>query len=294
MAVDGAHNVYVADTYDNRVRRISAGGAITTIAGTGTSCPDTTQGCGDGGTPTFAKLTTPFGIAVAGSTVYIADSGAHKIRRVAAGTISTIAGTGSQCLQSPACGDGGSATSATLNLPSGITVDGGGDLFVADSDDVLVRWLTGPAGNGPPSDPPPTTTTDPPATTTTTDPGPGTTTTPPATTTGGNTDPPPAEVKSALIRCSGAKCRVVADAGDAKTTAKLRKLATTAQRKPTWARVELRRSGKTVAVGVGAKLSQALTLIPSRELKAGSYRLRITLKKNGHKRTLNRVVRLIV
>ncbi len=227
--------------------------------------------------------------------MYIADSGAHKIRRVAAGTISTIAGTGSQCLQSPACGDGGSATSATLNLPSGITVDGGGDLFVADSDDVLVRWLTGPAGSGPPSDPPPTTTTDPPATTTTTDPGPGTTTTPPTTTTGATPSRRRPRASPPLIRCSGAKCRVVAEAGDAATTAKLRKMATTAT-----AQARPGRGSNCVAAARPSPSAwarswpQALTLIPSRELKAGSYRLRITLKKNGHKRTLNRVVRLIV
>ncbi|HEY5142412.1 MAG TPA: hypothetical protein VII98_02810 [Solirubrobacteraceae bacterium] len=308
VAVDGAHNVYVADTYDNRVRRIAANGSITTIVGTGAGCSDTTTGCGDGLTPTFAKLTNPFAVAVAGGVVYIADSGAHKIRRVAAGSISTIAGTGAECLTSPACGDGGAATAAQFSLPSALTVDAKGDIFVADTDDALIRWLTGPAsaggggggtgagggggggtgGGSGGGDTGGGTTTDPPAATPAPEPTPKPTPTP---------TPAPAPSKGdaiALVRCTGSTCTVVPDAGDPKTTAKLRTRARTAQKSSTWARVELRRSGRTYATGMGSKLSEALTLIPSQVLKPGKYRLRITLNSPRRQRRLNRVVKVVV
>ncbi len=299
VAVDGAHNVYIADTYDNRIRRVSAGGSLTTIVGTGSGCADTTTSCGDGGTPTFAKLTNPFAVAVAGAVVLIADSGAHKIRRVASGSISTIAGTGEQCTTTPACGDGGAATAAAFNLPSALTVDAAGNIFVADTDDALIRWLTGPPVSTPPGgggsgggggtggtggDTGGGTTTDPPVTTTT----PTTTTTPPTTT------PPVASNAIPLAHCSGSTCRIMPRAGDPKTVAKLRGQAKAAQRSRSWARVELRRSGKTYATGMALKLSQALTLIPARTLTPGKYRLRITLTTAKTQRKLNRVVKLAV
>ncbi len=299
VAVDGAHNVFVADTYDNRIRRVAAAGSITTVVGTGSGCADTTSSCGDGGTPTFAKLTNPFAVAVAGGVVYIADSGAHKIRRVASGSISTIAGTGAECLTSPACGDGGAATAAQFSLPSALSVDARGDIFVADTDDALIRWLTGP----PAPTPPPTDGgggtgggggggTGGGGTTTTTDvPAPPAEPLPPVTT---PTSPPVTSTAIALVRCKGATCRVDPLAGDEKTTAQLHRWASAAQRGSRWARVELRRSGKTYATGMAKNLANALTLIPSRTLKAGTYRLRITLNASGSQRKLNRLVKLAV
>ncbi len=297
VAVDGAHNLYIADTYDNRIRRVGANGSITTIVGTGNGCGSPTSGCGDGGTPTFAQLTNPFAVAVAGGVVYIADSGAHKIRRVASGSISTIAGTGEQCTASPACGDGGAATAAAFSLPSALAIGATGDIFVADTDDALIRWLTGPPG----STTPPTgggggggdtgggTTT---TTTTTTDPPAPPTETTPAVTTPTTKPPPVTSTVIPLVRCKGATCRVDPKAGDAKTTAQLRRWARAAQRSSSWARVELRRSGKTYATGMAKNLANALTLIPSRTLKSGTYRLRITLNAASRQRRLNRLVKL--
>ena len=92
MAVDGQGNVYIADTGNERVRRVDAAGTITTLAGIGGAGYS-----GDGGPAASAKLGYPYGVAVDGQgSVYIAD-GWHRVRKVdAAGTITTFAGTGSR------------------------------------------------------------------------------------------------------------------------------------------------------------------------------------------------------
>jgi trimeric autotransporter adhesin len=144
VAVDGAGNLYIADVADHRIRKVS-GGVITTIAGTGTSCSPTTDPCGDGGAATSAKLNIPRNVAVDGAgNVYIGDTGDHRVRKVTAGTITTIAGTGTAC--SPTtdpCGDGGAATSANLNTPRGVAVDGAGNVYIADGADRRIRKITG-------------------------------------------------------------------------------------------------------------------------------------------------------
>jgi sugar lactone lactonase YvrE len=91
LAVDASGNAYLADAYNHRVRRIDSSGIITTVAGNGT------QGdSGDGGPALAARLSHPHGVAVgADGTLYIADTGNSRVRRVdAAGTITTIAGSG--------------------------------------------------------------------------------------------------------------------------------------------------------------------------------------------------------
>src|SRR5229473_467389 len=111
----------------------TSGFTIWTIAGNGLACPDPTTACGDGAAPgsaTGANLNAPFGVAVDGSgNVYIADQADHKVRKVTpALAISTIAGNGTACATpTGACGDSatpGSATSANLNFPVGVAVDG--------------------------------------------------------------------------------------------------------------------------------------------------------------------------
>src|SRR3990172_178511 len=119
VAVDGAGNVFIADTFNHRVRRVDAvTGLISPFAGNGTN-----GFSGDGAAATSAQLNYPIGVAVDGvGNVYIADTYNHRVRRVDAGTglISTFAGNGAAGFS----GDGAAATSAQLNFPEGVAVDG--------------------------------------------------------------------------------------------------------------------------------------------------------------------------
>ena len=125
VAVDGSGNLFIADRNSSRIRKVSASGVITTVAGTGKY-----GFSGDGGMATSAQLTDPVGVAVEGSgNLFIADGSGSRIRKVSAsGVITTVAGTGAPGFS----GDGGAATSAQLNSPYGVAVDGGGNLFIAD------------------------------------------------------------------------------------------------------------------------------------------------------------------
>ena len=111
LALDGARNVYIADSFDDKIRKVTPGGAISTIAGDGNDCTMPTGGCGDGPTATTAHLSLPEGVAVDGpGNVYIVDGADNKIRKVTpGGAISTIAGDGTQC----AMPTGTSVTSCT-------------------------------------------------------------------------------------------------------------------------------------------------------------------------------------
>jgi len=141
VAVDGVGNVYIADTYNHRVRRVDAGtGLISTFAGNGTN-----GFSGDGAAATSAQLSYPEGVAVDGDgNVFIADTYNHRVRRVDVGTgfISTFAGTGAAGFS----GDGAAATSAQLNFPRGVAVDGAGNVFIADTFNHRVRRVD--AGTG--------------------------------------------------------------------------------------------------------------------------------------------------
>ena len=131
VAVDGQGNVYISDSGNARVRKVS-GRTITTIAGTGTA-----GFSGDGGPAAAAQLNQPEGLAVDGQgNLYIADYGSHRVRRVSPdGVITTIAGTGKQGFS----GDGGLATSAQLEYPEGVAVDGRGSVYIADTGNSRVR-----------------------------------------------------------------------------------------------------------------------------------------------------------
>jgi sugar lactone lactonase YvrE len=132
VAVDAAGNIYIADTGNNRIRKINTSGAISTIAGTGFAGV-----LGDGGPATMAQVNEPEGVAVGSSSnVYIVDYGNSKIREIdASGTISTIAGTGSIGYS----GDGGLATAASLNQPTGVAVDSAGIVYIADNQNCRIR-----------------------------------------------------------------------------------------------------------------------------------------------------------
>jgi sugar lactone lactonase YvrE len=143
VAVDQAGNVYIADTGDNEIRKVSPGGTITRFAGNGVPCASPPS-CGDGGSATAAQLSSPFGLAVDRSgNVYVADAGDNEIRKVsAAGKISRIAGDGSSCRKPPNCGDGGAATGAQLNFPAGVAVDVSGNVYIADDGDNEIRKMS--------------------------------------------------------------------------------------------------------------------------------------------------------
>jgi uncharacterized protein (TIGR03437 family) len=135
VAVDAGGDIFIADPLNNRIRKVTPAGTISTLAGSGTAGFN-----GDGGPATSAELNSPEGVAVDGAgDVFIADTHNLRIRKVTpAGTISTVAGSGTQGFS----GDGGPATSAELNYPSGIAVDGSGNLFIADSGNQRIRKLT--------------------------------------------------------------------------------------------------------------------------------------------------------
>jgi uncharacterized protein (TIGR03437 family) len=131
IAIDAAGNIYIADTFNFRIRKISATtGIITTVAGNGTSGYS-----GDGGKATSAGLIAPTGIAVdANGNLYISDL--NRVRMVSAtGIISTIAGNGT----SGYTGDGGIATNSELSTIYGLGVDPSGNVYVADTGNNVVR-----------------------------------------------------------------------------------------------------------------------------------------------------------
>ena len=132
VAVDGEGNLYIADRNNNRIRRVDSTGTITTIAGTGER-----RFGGDGGPAIRAQLDAPSGVAVDGAgNLYIADASNHRIRKVdSIGTITTIAGTGEQGFG----GNGGSASQAHLFFPTGVAVDGEGNLYIADVGNHRIR-----------------------------------------------------------------------------------------------------------------------------------------------------------
>ncbi len=147
--VDATGNIYIADTQNNRIRLVDTTGTISTIAGNGT------EGYNGDGTPaTNFELNHPSALFVDGSgNIFIADgdnipsasqpTSNERIREVtSAGAIATVAGNGTQCTDPTACGDGGPATSANLWAPTGVFVDGSGNVFIADQNDDAIREFT--------------------------------------------------------------------------------------------------------------------------------------------------------
>ncbi|QNI37759.1 NHL domain-containing protein [Edaphobacter albus] len=133
VAVDGAGNLYISDYGNSRIRKVDAAtGIITTVAGNGTLGYS-----GDNGPATSAQLRTSVGVSIDNaSNLYIAEAGNNRIRKVdATGIITTIAGNGS----SGYGGDNGPATSAQLNNPNSIFVDGAGNLYIADFGNDRIR-----------------------------------------------------------------------------------------------------------------------------------------------------------
>src|SRR5271170_6355966 len=149
VAKDLAGNVYIADTYNQVIRVVNSAGIISTFAGTEGRAGFT----GDGGAATSAWLYYPEGVATDNkNNVYIADYDNYVVRKVTAGTISTIAGIGGRNGYS---GDGGPATAAMLYQPVAMAVDPAGNVFIADYQNCRIREvnavtgiITTVAGNG--------------------------------------------------------------------------------------------------------------------------------------------------
>ena len=135
MAFDSSGNLYIADSVNHRIRKIS-GGNISTVAGNGTG-----GFTGDKAAATSAELLYPSGVTLdSAGNLYIADTGNHVIRMVAtSGTITTIAGNNIGGY----AGDGGAAVNANLEFPASVAVDSSGNIFIADAGNDVIREITG-------------------------------------------------------------------------------------------------------------------------------------------------------
>jgi Secretion system C-terminal sorting domain len=132
IALDESGNLYIADQFANRVRKIATDGVITTIAGTGAA-----GFSGDGGQATLAELNKPIGVDVDGSgNIYISEAGNYRVRKINPnGIISTFAGNGTAGFS----GDGGLATAANISLTCYTTADKNGNVYICDASNNRIR-----------------------------------------------------------------------------------------------------------------------------------------------------------
>ncbi|PTQ99843.1 NHL repeat-containing protein [Mucilaginibacter yixingensis] len=131
MCVDAAGNIYIADTNNNRIRKITAAGVVSTFAGSGTAGSTNDKG-------TAATFNQPYGIVIDKSgNLYVSEVNNHDIRKITAdGTVSTYVGNGQTGLVN------GTGTAARLNFPKGLAIDGDGTLYVADAGNNSIRRIT--------------------------------------------------------------------------------------------------------------------------------------------------------
>lgn len=132
VAIDSLGGIYIADTLNNRVRRVDPDGTVRTVAGTGAA-----GYTGDGKPATNAELFLPTGLAIGfGDSLFIADTGNNVIRQLGRdGIIRTVAGTGEAGYR----GDGGPAQYAVLRAPGGLAFDDEGNLYIADTLNQRIR-----------------------------------------------------------------------------------------------------------------------------------------------------------
>jgi sugar lactone lactonase YvrE len=160
LATDPEGNLYIADAGNNAVRKVTADGTITTVAGSGVFAPSLPLDVGDGGPATQAVVSQPYGLAVDDrGNLFISSPTMNRIRKVtSSGIITTVAGSGDEAGSSDPplfSGDGGPAVNARLDAPKGIALDARGNLFIADSRNFRARRvdaktgiITTVAGNG--------------------------------------------------------------------------------------------------------------------------------------------------
>ncbi|MGA2039217.1 MAG: IPT/TIG domain-containing protein [Bryobacteraceae bacterium] len=134
--LDSSQNVYIVDKDNDRIRKVTPNGIISTVAGSSTA----EVYAGDGGKATSASLNQPNGIAFdSAGNMYIADTGNQVIRMVnPSGIISTVAGNNASAYS----GDGGPATDASLSEPTSVAFDAAGNLYIADSNNDCIRIVT--------------------------------------------------------------------------------------------------------------------------------------------------------
>lgn len=141
VAADSSGNIYIADTFNYRIRKLAIDtGIISTVAGTGTSGFSV-----DGILATDSKINGSYGVSVdAAGNIYIADTYNNRIRKVdaATGIISTVAGNGTASFS----GDGGPATSASLNNPRKVILDSDGNIYIADTNNNRIRMVDASTG----------------------------------------------------------------------------------------------------------------------------------------------------
>jgi hypothetical protein len=132
VAIDAAGNVFIADWYNYRIRKVNTSGIISTIAGNGIA-----GFSGDGGVATAAELSSAAGLSVdASENIYVSDFSNNRVRLInSSGIISTYAGNGVTGFS----GDGGPATAAAINGPTGAAIDNWGNLYIADRNNNRVR-----------------------------------------------------------------------------------------------------------------------------------------------------------
>jgi len=135
VALDSSGDLYIADSRNNVIREVRQGGTIDTVAGNGQRGYS-----GDGGNPRSAELFAPVGVAISpDGSLFIADTNNHRVRRIDhGGKIVTFAGSGRAAFG----GDGGTATAADLNLPTGLAFDSAGNVYIADSGNNRVRKVS--------------------------------------------------------------------------------------------------------------------------------------------------------
>ncbi len=147
--VDGSGDIFIADTDNQRIREVGGpasgfSGTIKTVVGGGTGCAAETDVYGDGCPATAAILEYPEGLALDSTgDLFIADTSDELIREVSGGTIEVYAGNGTSSYS----GDGFPATDGALNDPDSVSVDQSGDIFIADSENQIIREVNGSTTN---------------------------------------------------------------------------------------------------------------------------------------------------